>query len=77
MPIVGYGRSITLSRCVACVEVLGQLRVCAKALQGDKIDVERERFFKPKKDGASDGTLQLGFCTLSVTISWSLISSSV
>jgi hypothetical protein len=36
VPVVGYGRSIKLSRCVASVEVSGQLRVCVKALLGDK-----------------------------------------
>jgi hypothetical protein len=73
----GYGRSIKLSRCVASVEDIGELMVCAKALQGDEVVVGRKITFKPKKKSASDGTLHLGFCTLGVTISWSLISSSV
>ncbi|EES09388.1 hypothetical protein SORBI_3005G058600 [Sorghum bicolor] len=77
VPVVGYGRSITLSRCVASVEEIGELKVCAKALRGDKVLVGRKIIFKPKKESASDGTLHLGFCTLGVTISWSLISSSV
>jgi len=45
VPFVGYGRSIQLSRCVASVEVSGQLRVCVKALLGDKIVENRVKVF--------------------------------
>jgi len=45
VPVVGYGRSIQLSRSVASVEVSGQLRVCVKALLGDKIVENRVKVF--------------------------------
>ena len=61
VPVVGYGRSIQLSRCVASVEVSGQLRVCVKALLGDKIVVNRVKVFKPKIAGVSEGSLRVGF----------------
>ena len=61
VPFVGYGRSIQLSRCVASVEVSGQLRVCVKALLGDKIVVNRVKVFKPKIAGVSEGSLRVGF----------------
>jgi len=71
--VVGHGRNITLSRSVVSAEYLEQLKVCAKALQGDHVVAGRQMFFKVKRDGVSDGTLRLGFCTLGVTIYWSLI----
>ena len=54
VPVVG-------SRCVASVEVSGQLRVCVKALLGDKIVVNRVKVFKPKIAGVSEGSLRVGF----------------
>ncbi|KAG0531359.1 hypothetical protein BDA96_04G016800 [Sorghum bicolor] len=72
--VVGHARNITLSRSVVSVEYFAeQLEVCAKALQGDHVVAGRHMFFKARKDGVSDGTLRLGFCTLGVTIYWSLI----
>jgi hypothetical protein len=64
--VVGHGRNITLSRSVVSAEYLEQLKVCAKALQGDHVVAARQMFFKVKRDGVSDGTLRLGFCTLGV-----------
>ncbi|CAD6252149.1 unnamed protein product [Miscanthus lutarioriparius] len=72
--VVGHGRNITLARSVVSVErLVERLKVCAKALQGDHIVAGRRMLFKPQRDGVSDGTLRLGFCTLGVTIYWSLI----
>jgi hypothetical protein len=72
--VVGHGRNITLSRSVVSVEYLVErLKVRAKAWQGDHVVAGRQMTFKVKRDGVSDGTLHLGFCTLGVTIYWSLI----
>ncbi|CAD6252147.1 unnamed protein product [Miscanthus lutarioriparius] len=72
--VVGHGRNIKLSRSVvSVVRLVELLKVCAKALQGDHIVAGRRMLFKPQKDGVSVGTLRLGFCTLGVTIYWSLI----
>ncbi|CAL5070863.1 unnamed protein product [Urochloa decumbens] len=68
--------SISLSRCVASVEISGKLKVCVKAWRGEDIVVSNSKSFKPKEDGESRGFLQLGFCTLDVTVCWSLVLSS-
>ncbi|KAF8726872.1 hypothetical protein HU200_019352 [Digitaria exilis] len=65
---------ISLSRCVASVEIFGRLEVCVKAGLDDAIVVGK-KFFKPMKDGATHGILHLGFCTLDVTVAWSLVST--
>jgi len=66
--------SIRLSRCVASVEITGKLEVCVKAGRGEEIVVGKKKVFKPKKDGASHGTLGVGFCTLDITVAWSIVS---
>ncbi|CAN6206939.1 unnamed protein product [Urochloa humidicola] len=74
---IGDERSISLSRCVASVEIFGKLKVCVKAWRGEDIVVSNSKSFKPKEDGESRGFLQLGFCTLDITVCWSLVSSSL
>jgi len=73
VPVAGDG-ALTLSRCVASVEVNGELVVSVRAWQGDEV-VHRERGFKPKKAGRSCGTLDIGFCQMDVSVAWSLVSS--
>ncbi|CAO2178075.1 unnamed protein product [Urochloa humidicola] len=68
--------SIELSRCVASVETIGELEFCVKAWRLGEIVLDRKDVFKPKKAGASHHILDVGFCTMEVTIYWSLMSSS-
>ncbi|KAF8660870.1 hypothetical protein HU200_057460 [Digitaria exilis] len=70
---VSLGGRISLSRCVASVEITGELQVVVEAGQGEEI-VVRKRVFKPKKDNASHGIIDLCFCTLDITVAWSLVS---
>lgn len=65
---------ITLSRCVASVEVRGKLKVSVKAMMGDTIVLTKEKGFSPKKAGKTGATLDVGFCQMDVTVAWSLIS---
>ncbi|RLM99985.1 hypothetical protein C2845_PM06G34240 [Panicum miliaceum] len=65
--------SIRLSRCVASVEIIGRLEVCVKARRGEEIVVGKKKVFKPRKDGASHGVLGVGFCTLDITVAWSVV----
>lgn len=69
--------SISLKRCVVSVENDGKLKVCVKAGRGEEIVVDKVLSFNPKKDGASHRKFCLGFCTLDVTVSWSLVSAFV
>ena len=59
-PLVGDG-SIKLSRCVASVEVGGELNVCVKAFLGDEIVVNKVKVFKPKTAGVSEDSLVVDF----------------
>jgi hypothetical protein len=65
--------SIRLSRCVTSVEINGKLEVCVKAGRGEEIVVGKKKVFKLKKDGASHGILGVGFCTLDITVAWSIV----
>ncbi|CAO2043718.1 unnamed protein product [Urochloa humidicola] len=73
--IAGEG-TISLWRCVASVEISGMLEVCVKA-ERDEFVVSRSKLFKPKKNGASHDHLLLDFCTLDITVRWSLVSTSL
>ncbi|CAL5069831.1 unnamed protein product [Urochloa decumbens] len=73
--IAGEG-TISLSRCVASVEISGKLEVCVKSGRGEFL-VSGSKFFKPKKYGASHDDLPLDFCTLDITVKWSLVSTSL
>ncbi|WVZ60376.1 hypothetical protein U9M48_010411 [Paspalum notatum var. saurae] len=75
VPVVGHLGSIKLSRCVVTVESDGLLRFSVKAWKGDDIVARRKKAFKAKRAGPSVGTLDIGFCTMSVNIAWSLIST--
>ncbi|CAL4974040.1 unnamed protein product [Urochloa decumbens] len=75
VPVAGDG-TITLSRSVASVEVIGKLKVSVKAWQDTNIVEHSTRRFRPKKAGRSVGTLDLSFCNMGVTVAWSLISSN-
>jgi len=72
-PVIGDGK-IKLSRCVASVEVEGKLIVSVKAWQIDNQVVEKETDFTPKEADRSQGMLDVGFCTMKVTVAWSLVS---
>ncbi|KAK3148980.1 hypothetical protein QOZ80_3AG0211230 [Eleusine coracana subsp. coracana] len=74
VPVDGDG-NIMLSRCVACVELLGELRVSVKSWKGANNVVNDEEVFEPKEADRSYGMLDIGFCQMDVTVSWSLISS--
>ncbi|CAM0144944.1 unnamed protein product [Urochloa decumbens] len=43
--------SISLSRCVASVEISGKLKVCVEAWRGEDVVVSTSKSFKPKEDG--------------------------
>ncbi|KAF8759444.1 hypothetical protein HU200_010492 [Digitaria exilis] len=70
---ISRGGSISLSRCVASVEISGNLEVIVEAGRGEETAIGK-RFFKPKKDNVSHGIIGLGFCTLDITVAWSLVS---
>lgn len=71
---ISQGGKFSLSRCVASVEISGKLEVIVEAGRGEEIVVGK-RFFKPKKDNVSHGIIGLGFCTLDITVAWSLVSA--
>jgi hypothetical protein len=52
---------IELSRCVASVEVKGELRVCVKAFLGDEIVVNKVLVFESKTAGVSNDSLSVDF----------------
>lgn len=70
MPVTGDGR-IELSRRVVTVEVSGKLIFRVK--EGDK-GVVKEWTFGPLEAGFSTGELEFSFCTMEVTVFWSLMS---
>ncbi|CAN6269816.1 unnamed protein product [Urochloa humidicola] len=70
---IGDEGSISLSRCVASMEIFGKLKVFVKAWRGEDIVVSTSTSFKPKEDRESHGFLELGFCKLDVTVYWSLV----
>ncbi|KAF8663707.1 hypothetical protein HU200_055027 [Digitaria exilis] len=74
VPVAGDG-TITLSRSVASVEILGKLKISVKAWQGSEIVAHNTKRFRSKKAGRSVGTLDVGFCSMDVTVAWSLVSS--
>ncbi|CAN6185258.1 unnamed protein product [Urochloa humidicola] len=74
LPVIGDGQ-IKLSRSVVSVETSGKLIVRVKALGGDGV-VEKESSFDPLEAGSSIGELEFSFCTLEVTVFWSLLSES-
>ncbi|OQU82590.1 hypothetical protein SORBI_3006G272000 [Sorghum bicolor] len=61
VPVAEIGRRIELSRCVASVEVDGELRVRVKAFLGDKIVVNRVKAFKSRTTGVSNESLRVHF----------------
>ncbi|OEL16581.1 hypothetical protein BAE44_0022400, partial [Dichanthelium oligosanthes] len=76
---VGDDGMINLSRCVASVEFEGELTVSMVAFQYDHDDdrmkvVGKDEDFRPKKAGKSYGRLDVGFCKMDVTVTWSLLS---
>lgn len=75
VPVAGYYGNIKLSRCVVSVEVYGRLSLFVKAWHGDDIYKWRSKSFKAKTAGTSAGIIDCVFCTMDVSIAWSLISS--
>ncbi|KAL6848485.1 hypothetical protein ACP4OV_021779 [Aristida adscensionis] len=77
MPI-DVGGMINLSRRVASVECDGQLKVSVVAFRCDndntKIVGDDEKAFTAKLAGRSIDNLDVGFCKMEVTVSWSLLS---
>ncbi|CAL4947200.1 unnamed protein product [Urochloa decumbens] len=71
---VAGDRSIKLSRSVVSVEIIGELEVCVKAWRPGEIVTDKKKVFKPKKESASHDVIDVGFCAMDVTISWSVIS---
>ncbi|TKW36045.1 hypothetical protein SEVIR_2G414500v4 [Setaria viridis] len=66
---------ILLSRRVLSAVAGGKLIVFVRAWQDDGNIVRNEAVFTPKKAGRSTSDkLEFGFCTMEVTVAWSLIS---
>lgn len=73
LPTTDDGK-VNLSRRVVSVQTSGKLIVRAKAFQGDKEVAVKESSFKPLEASSSTTELEFSFCTMKVTVFWSLIS---
>ncbi|CAN6216944.1 unnamed protein product [Urochloa humidicola] len=72
VPVTADG-DIKLSRRVVSVDTTGELKVSVRACGGDNI-MCKWKSFKPLDAGKGSGTIDMGFCTMDITVFWSLIS---
>lgn len=89
MPISPSTGTVELSRRVVSVDLKGGklvVSMVASSQTGGKEDddgggavvvARGQAIFAPKRAGTSNGTCDLGFCKVEVTVAWSLVSSLV
>ncbi|KAF8668939.1 hypothetical protein HU200_052149 [Digitaria exilis] len=71
--VTGNG-DVKLSRRVVSVDTTGELKVYVKAWGADGSFTNKWVNFKPSDAGKGEATIDMGFCTMDVTVFWSLIS---
>lgn len=73
VPVTGDG-DIKLSRRVVSVDTTGELKVYIKAWGGNDSFMKKWVSFKPLDAGKGEDTVNIGSCSMDITVFWSLIS---
>jgi hypothetical protein len=75
--LVNTDGMINLLRCVACVEIEGELKisVTTEYADGKQITAKDETIFAPREAGRSSAILKVCSCEMKVIVAWSLVCS--